>query len=82
MNEKEKPKRICPTCDRKETCLERALGIHYMLERAVKCYNTRRDENPWYCSDFYLKPYFPTPENYDGYNPCGFRDYSRRMKNY
>ena len=60
----------------------KALGIHYMLERAVKCYNTRRYEDPWYCSDFYLKPYFPTPEKYDGYNPCGFRDYSRRMKNY
>ena len=30
MNEKEKPTRICPTCDRKGTCLERALGIHYM----------------------------------------------------
>ncbi len=30
MKEKEKPTRICPTCARKEGCLERAMGIHYM----------------------------------------------------
>lgn len=29
-NEKEKPTRICPTCARRDTCLERSLGIHYM----------------------------------------------------
>ena len=56
----------------------KVLGIHYLLLRYRECYNEVQEWNKQHPQsemdyktafiDFSKEPYFPTPENYDGYN--------------
>ena len=55
----------------------KVLGIHYLLLRYCECYNEVQEWNKQHPQspmdyktaflDFSREPYFPTPDNYDGY---------------